>query len=65
MWNHVKREIGKRTSSNKTMLQRVGLGVMRLLQKKKDLVRSFFQLPGTRNILDTMNYYGGDVCNGY
>lgn len=55
VWNHAKREIGKRTILNKTMLERVVLGVMRSLQKKKDLVRSFFQLPGTRYILDAIN----------
>ncbi|MGM0672981.1 MAG: hypothetical protein ACQETY_12925 [Pseudomonadota bacterium] len=54
MWNHAKREIGKRTILNKTRLERVVLGVMRSLQKKKDLVRSFFQLSGTRYILETM-----------
>ena len=55
VWNHAKREIGKRTILNKTMLERVVLGVMRSLQKKKDLVRSFFQLPGTRYVLENMN----------
>jgi len=55
VWNHAKREIGKRAILNKATLERVVLGVMRSLQKKKDLVRSFFQLPGTRYVLETMN----------
>ena len=45
----------KRAILNKTTLERVVLGVMRSLQKKKDLVRSFFQLPGTGYILENMN----------
>ena len=40
MWNHAKREIGKRTILRKTMLERVVLGIMRSLQKKKDLMRT-------------------------
>jgi len=52
VWNHAKREIGKRAILNKATLERVVLGVMRSLQKQKDLVRSFFQLAGTRYILE-------------
>jgi transposase len=54
VWHHAKSEIGKRTILTKTTLERVVRGVMHSLQKK-DLVRSFFQLPGTRYILDAIN----------
>ena len=54
VWNHAKREIGKRAILSKAALERVLLGVMRSLQKKKDFVRSFFRLPDTRYILEAM-----------
>ena len=52
--NDAKRELGKRTFLDKTILEREVLGVMRSLQKK-DLVRSFFQPLGTRYILEAIN----------
>lgn len=51
VWNHAKREIAKRSILNKATLETVVLRVMRSLQKKKDLIRTFFRLPDTTYIL--------------
>ena len=54
VWNHAKRELGKRAIRSKQALESAVLSILRSLQKQKDLVRSFFRLPDTQYILEAL-----------
>ncbi len=47
VWNHAKAEVGKRTIQSKLDMESVILSVMRSIQQKIELVKSFFRLPDT------------------
>jgi transposase len=47
VWNHAKAEVGKHPIKSKLELEALILSVMRSIQQKVELVKSFFQLPGT------------------
>lgn len=47
VWNHAKAEVGKHPIKSKLELESLILSVMRSIQQKVELVKSFFQLPDT------------------
>lgn len=47
VWNHAKAEVGKRSIRSKDDMEKTILSAMLLIQKKTNLVKSFFQLPDT------------------
>jgi transposase len=47
VWNHAKAEVGKHPIKSKLEMESLILSVMRSIQQKVELVKSFFQLPGT------------------
>lgn len=47
VWNHAKAEVGKHPIKSKLEMEALILSVMRSIQQKIELVKSFFQLPGT------------------
>jgi len=47
VWNHAKADVGKRTIQSKDDMEKTILSVMRIIQSKVDLVKSFFLLPDT------------------
>lgn len=47
VWNHAKAEVGKHPIKSKLEMEAVILSVMRSIQQKVELVKSFFQLPDT------------------
>jgi len=47
VWNHAKREIGKTPIRSKEIMEKAILSVMATIQKKADLVKSFFCMPDT------------------
>jgi len=48
VWNHAKADVGKRTIQSKDEMEKTILSVMRVIQNKSELVKSFFQLPDTQ-----------------
>ena len=54
VWNHAKRELGNRAILCRPALERAVFSILRSLQKQKDWVRSFFQLPDTRYSRDAL-----------
>lgn len=48
VWNYAKREIGKMAIRSKEEMAKAILSVMAVIQKKTELVRSFFCMPGTQ-----------------
>lgn len=48
VWNHAKREMGKKSIRSKDEMERTILSIMQTIQSKKELIQSFFQLPNTR-----------------
>ena len=47
VWNHAKAEVGKHPIKSKLEMESLILSVMRSIQQKVELVKSFFKLPGT------------------
>jgi len=47
VWNHAKAEVGKHPIKRKLEMEALILSAMRSIQQKVELVKSFFQLPGT------------------
>lgn len=52
VWNHAKARLSKLPIINKETMKKSLLSIMRSIQKKKSLVKSFFRLAGTKYILD-------------
>lgn len=48
VWNHAKRMLGQKFIESKDDMKRLAINILRSIQKKKSLVRSFFQLDSTR-----------------
>jgi len=48
VWNHAKADVGKRTIQSKDEMEKTILSVMRVIQNKAELIKSFFQLPDTQ-----------------
>ena len=48
VWNYAKREIGKTSIRSKAEMEKVILAIMVIIQKKTDLVKSFFYTSGTK-----------------
>lgn len=48
VWNHAKREMGKRSIHNKDEMKKTIYSIMHAIQSKVDLIKSFFQLPDTK-----------------
>jgi len=48
VWNYAKREIGKTSIRSKDEMEKVILAIMVIIQKKTDLVKSFFYTNGTK-----------------
>jgi transposase len=47
VWNHAKAEVGKHPIKSKLEMEVLILSVMRSIQQRVELVKSFFQLPDT------------------
>ncbi len=55
VWNHAKAEVGKKSAiRSKGDMEQVILSAMKSIQKKTDLIKSFFKLPDTKY---AQNYY--------
>lgn len=49
VWNHAKAEVGKKSAiRNKDDMEQVILSAMKTIQRKTELVKSFFKLPDTK-----------------
>ncbi len=48
VWNYAKREMGKKSIHNKEEMKEVIFSIMREIQGKVDLIKSFFLLPDTK-----------------
>jgi transposase len=54
MWSHAKARLGKRSIFNKTDMKRHLLAIMRSIQRKTSLIKSFFRMDDTKYILDSV-----------
>ncbi len=50
VWNHAKLQLGKRAIKNESEMKKCLLSIMRSIQKRKALIRSFFNMPDTKYI---------------
>jgi len=50
VWNHAKLQLGKRAIKNESEIKKCLLSVMHSIQKRKALVKSFFNMPDTKYI---------------
>lgn len=50
VWNHAKLQLGKRSIKNESEMKKCLLSIMRSIQKRKTLIRSFFSMPDTKYI---------------
>jgi len=48
VWNHAKREMGKRSIHNKEEMKETIFSIMHAIQGKVELIKSFFRLPDTK-----------------
>lgn len=55
VWNHAKSRLAKVPILDKESMKKSLLSIMRSIQKKTDLVKSFFKLKDTKYILETTN----------
>lgn len=54
VWNHTKSRLGRRSILNKDEMKRNLLSVLRSLQKTPALIKSFFRMPDTNYILQSL-----------
>lgn len=55
VWNHLKLRLGKIAIFSKEEMKSGVLSIMRSMQKKKDLIQSFFRLKDTKYILEAVS----------
>jgi transposase len=55
VWNHAKAHLGKRSIFNKQDMKRHLLSILRSIQKRTSLVKSFFRMPQTKYILEAIS----------
>ena len=55
VWNHLKLRLGKIAIFGKEEMKSGVLSIMRSMQKKKDLIQSFFKLKDTRYIIEAVS----------
>ena len=55
VWNHAKAHLGKRAIFNKQDMKRHLLSILRSIQKRISLVKSFFRMPQTKYILEAIS----------
>jgi transposase len=54
VWNHAKAHLGKRSIFNKQDMRRRLVSILRSIQKRTSLIKSFFRIPDTAYILDAI-----------
>jgi transposase len=54
VWNHTKARLGKRAILSKDDMKRHLLSILRSIQKQTKLIKSFFQMPDTKYILEAL-----------
>lgn len=54
VWNHAKSHLGKRSIFDKQDMKRHLVSILRSIQKRTSLIKSFFRLPDTSYILDAV-----------
>lgn len=52
VWNQAKRKLGQQFAASRDELKRLATNALRSIQKRIDLVKSFFRLPTTEYILN-------------
>jgi len=55
VWNHTKARLGKCSIRGKDDMKKHLLSILRSIQKKTSLIKSFFRMPDTRYILDALS----------
>jgi transposase len=55
VWNHAKRLLGQRFIFTKNNMKQQLFSILRSLQRKKDLIQSFFKMPDTRYIIENIS----------
>ena len=54
VWNHTKSRLGKRSILSKDDMKRHLLSILRSIQRQPSLIKSFFRMPATKYILESM-----------
>ncbi len=54
VWNHAKARLGKRSIFNKKDMKRHLMSILRSIQRKTSLIKSFFRMVNTKYILDAV-----------
>ncbi len=54
VWNHAKRQLGQRAVYDKHDMKKYLLAILRSIQKRTDLIKSFFKMKDTKYILDAV-----------
>ena len=54
VWNHAKARLGKRSIFNKKDMKRHLMSILRSIQRKTSLIKSFFRMDDTKYILDAI-----------
>ena len=52
VWNHAKRDLGQRFVGNIEEMKKTLLSILESIQKRTDLIQSFFHMKDTKYILD-------------